>query len=1439
MRHLYPTRFKTNQRNNKLFLYLLNHRHLPAVFSTGRTGLCALLSVLLLTAGLLGSQTAGAQTGLLATPQVVYDNDVADGVPGIQRTVVLRNNGTAALTINAVALGGTHASQFLLGTPPVLPHTLAAGDTMRVHPSFAPATAGLKTATINVNLANGGSFQVPLRGLGVSTEPSLQALLNLLEIGVSVGDDNTSTNIIHSNTTQQKAAILGDEIAMPLFQKAGTGPVTIEPLAVFGPTKADPVVGMGWYNAGKRAGTTELFTVSNKPATNAATVQVPYSGANSFDPGSTAFGFYSRWPNFSNRMVYSEDSLNTFTGAIPHHVRVYPYIRKGVREANAYLVAFEEHITGFDFQDLIFVVRNVRPATNSSINFALTPVADAYVNGGSTGTNYGQDTLAYVRGATQATNIRHTHLRFALHEAADIKRAVLRIYGRNRGITKQGTVRIDGVDNSSWVEHGITFKNAPVSGFTKLGNHTVVAKDQYYDLDVTAYVQAQFARGRDAIFVMRDTTTLNQLFAFYTKERGLFPPQLLINSTARVVSNGALLDVENLDRFPANNRFVTSRLQKPWARKDSIYNANHDLVRMRLNNKGTGPLTIRGLQLSAPKNWTYLTLKGAAFDTTVFPITINPGSSVDLTMRFVASDSLSTAFTKQYIDSIWVVTNDIKDPRKLLYLYGLWQIRGEDKYEPDAQRTIDAFGFRTRVGFGSKDPNLGNPSKPKGDEVIFSYFVRADTLRPVTVRQMSAYHGCCTQTETFRWFLKSKTPTFNPLFKHIGLDAQSLLPRISTNGSPAYGEFSPNAPFGIKVGGKDHSDTLMNPGQKLGLRVWKVVDQDGSVIPDSYIIANDYLGTTYTNFDYNDNMYYVSNVRPEQAPLSYALLEARPSAVEFAELPVRQQDSFKLKVSNTGNTYLGGGTDPSNTISSLVITGENKGEFAAAMPMKKTLAPKESTEITVTFRPVSEGLKIADLLIYYTNGKSPLRVPLYGIAKDSGTTVKLHYRIKGGMDKDTVVAGKTWLSDKPYAFDNLEPYLNKNVKAISATDEDGLYFWEQSSNKDKTPFRYEIPLPDSSNYVVRFHFAEIYWGSPGSGLNGGAGSRVMSVQMEGKTAIANLDIVKEVGPAAALVRNVPVKVQDGKLDISFTASVNRPMVSAIEVYSFKRVLPPVVDTVIMPPLPGDTAIVTPPPPTDTVVVTPPPPVDTVIVTPPPPTDTVIVTPPPPTDTVIVTPPPPVDTVIVTPPPPVDTVVVTPPPPVDTVIVTPPPPVDTVIVTPPPPVDTVIVTPPPPVDTVIVTPPPPVDTVIVTPPPPVDTVIVTPPPPVDTVVVTPPPPVDTVVVTPPPPVDTVVVTPPPPPVDTVTAPIRAILSQLYPNPNNGSFTVSFGVVRKQTVVFRVVDGTGRRYGEERYSAQIGKNTRRIERLGMHLKAGVYYLELYYEERIKEVLKFIVL
>ncbi len=283
-------------------------------------------------------------------------------------------------------------------------------------------------------------------------------------------------------------------------------------------------------------------------------------------------------------------------------------------------------------------------------------------------------------------------------------------------------------------------------------------------------------------------------------------------------------------------------------------------------------------------------------------------------------------------------------------------------------------------------------------------------------------------------------------------------------------------------------------------------------------------------------------------------MTSTPSAVDFGEKLLQTTNTFSLSLQSLGNVYINGSSDPDLIITAVKIVGENKAEFSASLPAETVLSPQETTSLNIRFNPTSEGLKIADLLVYHNNSLIPYRVPLYGIAKSSGTTVTVHKRINSGSSTATTINGKTWSADNQYAFDNLEPYTNIQLTQIAATDEDPLYLVEQSSNGDKKPFRYKIPLA-KGNYVVRLHFAEIYWGAPGGGITGGAGSRVMSVNLENQLRQINFDVAQEVGTASAIIKNFPVTVTDDTLNINFSATVNRPFVSAIEVYSFDNTPP--------------------------------------------------------------------------------------------------------------------------------------------------------------------------------------------------------------------------------------------------------------------------------------------
>jgi uncharacterized repeat protein (TIGR01451 family) len=134
----------------------------------------------------------------------------------------------------------------------------------------------------------------------------------------------------------------------------------VQPIAAYA-VNSSPVTMVGWYSAGNPGSKHEVFRILED---SDQTLNPAYSGSSTFDPGTAPFGFYSIWPPFGNREVFTEDALNaSWAGSNLHHVRVYPYkYPNGTVVPNAYVLGFEEYTSGWDFNDVVFIVWNVEPA---------------------------------------------------------------------------------------------------------------------------------------------------------------------------------------------------------------------------------------------------------------------------------------------------------------------------------------------------------------------------------------------------------------------------------------------------------------------------------------------------------------------------------------------------------------------------------------------------------------------------------------------------------------------------------------------------------------------------------------------------------------------------------------------------------------------------------------------------------------------------------------------------------------------------------------------------------------------------------------------------------------------------------------------------------------------------------------------------------------------
>jgi hypothetical protein len=112
----------------------------------------------------------------------------------------------------------------------------------------------------------------------------------------------------------------------------------------------------------------DIFSVPNTPG-NAQRFNPLINGTRSFHPGANVtFGFAHTWTSFS-KTYRSEDNKN-FDNL--RHIRVYPLFTGSsasnrVQVPNSYVLAMEDwdRQWPFDYNDLMVVVRNVKP-TNST-----------------------------------------------------------------------------------------------------------------------------------------------------------------------------------------------------------------------------------------------------------------------------------------------------------------------------------------------------------------------------------------------------------------------------------------------------------------------------------------------------------------------------------------------------------------------------------------------------------------------------------------------------------------------------------------------------------------------------------------------------------------------------------------------------------------------------------------------------------------------------------------------------------------------------------------------------------------------------------------------------------------------------------------------------------------------------------------------------------------
>jgi parallel beta-helix repeat protein len=175
------------------------------------------------------------------------------------------------------------------------------------------------------------------------------------------------------------------------------------------------------------------------------------------------------------------------------------------------------------------------PATPAT----LAPTHDAQVRGDMyNGGNYGTSNLMDVRMHSNPADGRNrqAYITFDLSSVAAITNGTIRLYQPANTFTGSVGISVYAVPDTTWDESTLTWQNKPAPSGSALATTTVTqgsSTGTWYEWDVTAYLQAEKAAGRNLVsFVFIATTDIGTPVRFSTKEASgtTYDPQLLLNT---------------------------------------------------------------------------------------------------------------------------------------------------------------------------------------------------------------------------------------------------------------------------------------------------------------------------------------------------------------------------------------------------------------------------------------------------------------------------------------------------------------------------------------------------------------------------------------------------------------------------------------------------------------------------------------------------------------------------------------------------------------------------------------------------------------------------------------------------------------------------------------------------------------------------------------------
>ena len=468
---------------------------------------------------------------------------------------------------------------------------------------------------------------------------------------------------------------------------------------------------------------------------------------------------------------------------------------------------------------------------------------------------------------------------------------------------------------------------------------------------------------------------------------------------------GAVVRIENMTKVPGSNRgfpaddfFTFHRILNP-VNSNGVTLLTTQSNKMRIHNDGAATLIITKLTTTNTANF-----KVSGVSIPSGGLKVEPGKYVTATVTFVTGDGTG----KRLIDeSLVLVSNADNNAQVKVNFRGAYMTRPEGGNEINAQQLFESFGLKTEMGKDQYGKYINRPSSKypteqdvdagkHGTMILSKWFVQADRSKPIRAFQLAAFHG---PEKSSTEFLGDKNVLQGGMtFSHPLKYHQSLLARATDNGADLAGKYAAKAEnrFKISIAGYKTTGGTPNGSLKdeiLGVRVYRVIDQNGRNVPNEYIALMDYIGTGCGqgshNCDWNDNAIYIINARPEDLP----------QALGISDLMVTANTSKTYSVDNAfdggyaGNAFtysaarVGGGSLPSwiklNRETGVFSINAPSSSQGSQYEIKVTASDYNGIQVSSTFTVKVDGTStntapVAKASANPLSGLAPLSVTLNG-----------------------------------------------------------------------------------------------------------------------------------------------------------------------------------------------------------------------------------------------------------------------------------------------------------------------------------------------------------------------------------------------------------------------------------------------------------------------------